>query len=64
MAELEHKISYELEPDGYVVACRFAFPDAVPTTIIGHGIDSVWCYSKQSFNHKPGTNDVGKNTRR
>ncbi|CAH1956628.1 unnamed protein product [Acanthoscelides obtectus] len=44
MGDLEKKILKECKSDCKIIACRFPLPNMVPSTVIGHGIDTVWVY--------------------
>lgn len=44
MEQLENKFVKELNPNTYIVACRFPLSKMKPIKTIGIGIDTVWVY--------------------
>jgi len=52
MDELSVKLEKEMRADSRVLACRFDVQRWTPIEEIQDGIDSVWLYTKESFNKK------------
>ncbi|OXA44060.1 ATP synthase subunit C lysine N-methyltransferase isoform X2 [Folsomia candida] len=44
MKDLEVKCSQEMHDKSVIAACRFSFPNRIPHSQVGEGIDAVWLY--------------------